>query len=93
MKSNPSLLELAARKLVDKPALTTSTFSFIVSQLSALPTIASAAMSIGIGAATALYDAVREAQHQTRAFEQNQLYFYYRARQLFTDRTYEYRQQ
>jgi hypothetical protein len=91
VKSKRSLFELATRKVVDKPALTGSIFSFIVSKLSALPTIASAAMAIGVGTATAIYDAIKEAQNQARTVEQNQLYFYYRAGQLLTDRTYEYR--
>lgn len=92
VKSNRSLFELATRKIVEKPALTGSIFSFIVSQLSALPTIAGVAMSIGVGTATAIYDAVREAKHETRSIGQNQLYFYYRARHLLTDRTFEYRE-
>ena len=90
VKSNRSLFEIAARKLVDKPALTTSLFSFIVSQISALPAISSLGMSIGIGTATAIYDAVREAQQQTRELERSQLYFYYRAKELLNDGTFEY---
>lgn len=93
VKSNRSLFELATRKIVEKPALMGSVFSFIVSQLSDLPAIAGVAMSLEVGTATAIYDAVREAQHETRSIEQNQLYFYYRARQLLTDRTFEYGKQ
>jgi hypothetical protein len=90
VKSNRSLVEIAARKLVDKPALTTSLFSFIVSQISALPTISSLGMSIGIGTATAIYDAVKEAQQQSGELQRNQLYFYYRAKELLNDGTFEY---
>jgi hypothetical protein len=91
VKSNSSLLELATRKLADKPALSTSVFSFIVSQLSSLPTITTMVMAASVGAATAIYDAFKEAQKQQRAVEQNQLYFHYQAGELLTNRVYEYR--
>jgi hypothetical protein len=91
VKSNSSLLALATRKLADKPALSTSIFSFIVSQLSTLPTIMNLAIAAGIGATTAFYDAFKEAQKQRLSVEQNQLYFYYRAGELLSNRTYEYR--
>lgn len=94
VKSNSSLIELATRKLVDKPALiSTSVFSFIVSQLSSFPTITKLAMAASVGAATALYDAYKEFQKQQISTEQNQLYFYYRAGELLSNRAYEYRQE
>lgn len=91
VKSNSSLLELATRKLADKPALSTSIFSFIVAQLSSLPSITTMALAASVGAATAFYDAFKEEQKQKRTIEQNQLYFYYRAEELLENRVYEYR--
>lgn len=86
VRSNKSLLELSLRKLVDKPAAGTSILSFIVSQLSALPTITTMVLAAGVGTATAIYDAHIEAQRQQQTVEQNQLYFYYRAGELLADR-------
>ena len=91
VRTNPSLLELATRKLVGAPALSTSVFSFIVAQLTSLTTITNLAMAASVGASTAVYDAFKESQKAQRAVEQNQLYFYYRAGELLTNRTYEYR--
>lgn len=91
VRTNPSLLELATRKLVGAPALSTSVFSFIVAQLTSLTTITNLAMAASVGLGTAVYDAFKESQKGQRAVEQNQLYFYYRAGELLTNRTYEYR--
>ena len=84
------MFEIATRKLADKPALATSIFSFIVSQISALPTIVGSGMSLAIGTTTAIYDAVRQSQKQERVVEQNQLYFYYRAKELLNEGAFRY---
>ena len=90
VKSNRSLFEIATRKLADKPALATSIFSFIVAQISAMPTIVGAGMSLAVGTATAIYDAVRESQSQEIGLRQNQLYFYYRAKELLDKGAFRY---
>lgn len=90
VKSSSSLLALTTRKLVDKPAITTygaSVFSYVVSQQTLLPEIAKVAMAvggIGIGGATAIYDAYKEHQKQSQTIEKNQLYFYYKAGKLLS---------
>lgn len=91
VKSNPSLLELAIRKLAGKAAVGTSVFSFIVAQFASLPTITSMAVAAGINATTAIYETFKETQRAQRTLEQNQLYFYYRAGVLLTSGTYQYR--
>jgi len=47
-------------------------------------------MSLAIGTTTAIYDAVRESQKQERVVEQNQLYFYYRAKELLNEGAFRY---
>lgn len=91
VRTNPSLLALATRKLVGASALSASVFSFIVAQLTSLPTITNLAMAASVGAGTAVYDAFKESQKAQQTVEQNQLYFYYRTGELLTNRTYEYR--
>jgi hypothetical protein len=48
-------------------------------------------MSAGLGVATAVYDAIVESRKQQLAIEQNQLYFYYKAGQLLSNGTHQYR--
>lgn len=91
VKTNPSLLELATRKLVGAPLLSTSVLSFIVAQLTSLPTITNLSIAASVVAGTAIYDAFKESQKARQTVEQHQLYFYYRAGELLTNRTYEYR--
>jgi len=92
VRSNGSMLELAARKVVAAPALgTSSLFSFFVSQLASLPTLTKMFMGAAVGIGTALYDAYTEAQKQEITLAQNQIFFYYRAGKLLQDGTYEYR--
>jgi len=91
VRSNGSMLELTARKVVAAPALgTSSLFSFFVSQLSSLPTMTKMVMGAAVGIGTAVYDAYKEAQKQQIALEQNQLFFYYRAGRLLQDGEYQY---
>jgi hypothetical protein len=91
VKSNPSLLELATRKVVDKSALGTSIFSFMISQVSSLRPLTGMAMAAAVGASTAFYDAYKEWKKEQQTIEQNQLYFYYRAGNLLTEGDYQYR--
>lgn len=91
VKSNSSMLAIASRKLVDKPALGTSIFSFILAQLSSFSSLTTMAIAASAGASVAVFDAYKESRKQKQEVEQNQLYFYYRAGELLSDRTYEYR--
>jgi hypothetical protein len=92
VKSNRSMLELTARKVLALPALgSSSLFAFVVSELSLLPSIAKMVMAAGVGVTTAVLDAYREIQKQQIALDQNQLFFYYRAGTLLQDGTYQYR--
>jgi hypothetical protein len=79
------------RKVAGIPALDTGVLSFIVAELARLELITRSIMSAGLGVATAVYDAIVESRKQQLAIEQNQLYFYYKAGQLLSNGTHQYR--
>lgn len=84
VKSNSYLATLTVRKLIEKPLILASgTIAFFVAQQWALPPITTVALGASVGITTALFDACKERQRQQQAVEQNQLFFYYRAAQLF----------
>jgi hypothetical protein len=91
VKSNPSLLSLATRNVANASALGTSAFSFFISHLALLPTVTGLALAASIGVGTASYDAYKKWKEQEQKIGQHQLYFYYRAGEFLSDRTYEYR--
>ncbi len=94
VKSNPSLSALFTRKFADKSTSATigaSSISFFVSQLNLLPTLTATALStaatFGTNAAVAFYDAYKENQKQENELEKNQLYFYYKAGNLLSNKS------
>lgn len=81
VKSN-SYLAMLVRKIVDKPLTIPvgSTLAMAMSQLSSLPMLAAQALGIGLSAAPLVYDTTKEWKEKQIATEQNQLFFYYKAR-------------
>jgi hypothetical protein len=92
VRSN-SYLATLTRKFADKPLVipSGSALAMLMSQLSAVPEVVTQALGVGAAAGLVGYDAYKEWQKQKQATERNQLYFYYKAGQLLSDRTYEYR--
>lgn len=91
VKSNPSLLALATRKVADRNVLLTSLFSFVVSNFTNLPKITQLMFAAGVGGAAALTEVWDEWQKQEAAVEKNQLYFYYNAKTMLTEGSFAYR--
>jgi hypothetical protein len=92
VRSNNYLTALT-RKFADKPLAVPggSALAMLMSHLSAVPDVVSQALGIGVASGVIAYDAYKEWQKGRQTAEQNQLYFYYRAGELLSNRTYEYR--
>ena len=92
VRSN-SYMSMLARRFVDKPLVVPggSALAMLMSQLSAVPQVVTQALGVGATAGLVAYDAYKEWQKQKQSTERNQLYFYYKAGQLLSDGTYEYR--
>jgi hypothetical protein len=88
IKSNPSLISLATRRLADKQTVFSSVFTFLISQAAALPYITAMAIAAGVGSAVAFNDAYHEWLKQKQSIEGNQLYFYYRANRFLAEGTH-----
>jgi hypothetical protein len=93
VRSN-NYLGMLTRKFADKPLAVPggSALAMLMSHWSDIPGVV--AQAIGVGAASALvaFDAYKDWQEQHQTTEQNQLYFYYKAGRLLSNRTYEYRE-
>lgn len=90
VKSNRSLADIATKKLSKEGIVASSFFSFVISQLPALSTFAKMSLMGAIFGATAVRDIIHELKEQNRNIEQNQVYFFYKAKQLLSDGTYQY---
>ncbi len=92
VKTNKYLIALL-RKLADKPLIIpgASALGILMSKLSALPDIASQAFGVASASGLLAYDAYKDWLNDRRRIEDNQLYFYYKAGTLLSDRSYEYR--
>lgn len=92
VRSN-SYMATLARRFADKPLVVPSgsALAMLMSQLSAVPQVVTQALGVGATAGLVAYDAYKEWQKQKQSTERNQLYFYYKAGQLLSDGTYEYR--
>jgi hypothetical protein len=92
VKTNKYLIALL-RKVVDKPLTipSASALGILMSKLSALPDIASQAFGLASASGLLAYDAYKDWLKDKRKIEENQLYFYYKAGTLLSDRTYGYR--
>lgn len=91
VRSSPTLLGLATRKVADKNVLLSSgLFSFIVSNFTNLPKITQLMLTAGVAGATAFAEIWNEWEQQKAAVEQNQLYFYYGAKGLLTEGKFAY---
>jgi hypothetical protein len=92
LKTNKYVSSLI-RKIADKPLTVAggSALGILMSQLSALPDLASQAFGIGGAAGLVAYDAYKEWRTEQQNIEQNHLYFYYRSGVLLSNGTYQYR--
>jgi hypothetical protein len=92
VRSN-SYMATLARRFADKPLVVPSgsALAMLMSQLSAVPQVVTQALGVGATAGLVAYDAYKEWQKQKQSTERNQLYFYYKAGQLLSDGTHEYR--
>jgi len=92
VKANNYLAALT-RKFAEKSLTVASgsALAMLMSHLSAVPDVVSQALGVSAASAVVAYDAYKDWEKKAQATEQNQLYFYYKAGQLLSNRTYEYR--
>lgn len=84
---NNSYLANLTRKISDKPLNIPagSALGMIMSPLSELPLLVSTSLGVGIPASLIAYDAYKEWKQNNLKIEQNNLFFYYKVKQKFSD--------
>jgi hypothetical protein len=87
VKANRELSSLLP-KLSDKSLTLAggSAIGWVISQLSALPEIARSTLGVGIPAAILVSESIREWREKHREVERNQLYFYYKTKNMLADK-------